>query len=243
MILVRVRKIGYKLKHYMKKLKLFLHILIIPIFLLELYSRWHQNITLEYIAKPWLMIWIIIYFLIYSERVKSRAAILLAFIFSWVGDMALMMANTNEELFYAGVGGFFISQLFYIYSFYKVSGDKSKEGYLKARPLLILPFVLFLAGILLILIPDMEGIMLPIIIVYALSLIGMSLAALNRKGRVSLVSYQLVFYGSLLFVLSDSMIAVSKFTYSFPRAQFLIMLCYFSAQYLIMSGLLKEWKR
>ncbi len=226
----------------MKKLRLFLHILIIPIFLLELYSRWQQNIILEYYAKPWLMIWIIVYFMLYSKKIKSRTTIVLAFVFSWLGDMLLMLANTNEELFYAGVGGFFIAQCFYIYTFYIVSGDKSIVGFLKLKPVLIVPFVLFLVGILIVLIPDIEGIMIPIIIVYALSLIGMSLAALNRKGRVSHDSFRLLFAGSILFVMSDSMIAISKFTYSFPRAQFLIMLFYFSAQYLIMSGLLKEWR-
>jgi uncharacterized membrane protein YhhN len=64
--------------------------------------------------------------------------------------------------------------------------------------------------------------------------------ALNRKGRVNKRSFQLVFIGSLLFVISDSMIAVDKFYGEIPQAGFWIMLTYISAQYLIMRGLILE---
>jgi len=64
--------------------------------------------------------------------------------------------------------------------------------------------------------------------------------ALNRKDRVNSRSYLLVFIGSVIFVLSDSMIALDKFYRDIPLAGFLIMLTYISAQYLIMRGLLLE---
>ena len=108
----------------MNKLKLPLHILIGLIFLIELYSRFTENINLEYFSKPWLLIWILVYFLLFSGKKKARLSIIMAFIFSWIGDMFLMLAHSMEILFYAGVGGFFVAQLFYVYTFIFVSGEK-----------------------------------------------------------------------------------------------------------------------
>jgi uncharacterized membrane protein YhhN len=70
----------------------------------------------------------------------------------------------------------------------------------------------------------------------------MSMSALNRKGLVSTNSFRLVFFGSVFFVISDSMIALNKFYADIPRSSFLIMLTYFVAQYLIMMGLIAEKK-
>jgi len=64
--------------------------------------------------------------------------------------------------------------------------------------------------------------------------------ALNRSGRVGAMSFKLVFVGSLLFLLSDSMIAFNKFNSDIPLAGFLIMITYVAAQYLIMRGLILE---
>jgi uncharacterized membrane protein YhhN len=106
--------------------------------------------------------------------------------------------------------------------------------------LLIVLFLAYVAGILILLFPGLEGMMKPIIVLYALSLMGMSMMALNRLGRVGRSSYLLVFIGSLLFLLSDSMIALNKFYSEFWLAGFWIMITYISAQYLIMRGLILE---
>lgn len=226
----------------MKNLKKLLHLIIIVLFILELVSRWSGNHLLEYYTKPWLMAWIAIYFLIFSTRTDYRVVAVLAFFFSWVGDMFLMLAHTNELLFFAGVGGFFVAQLFYVYLFTFYSGSLSVKGFIRRYPLFSLPFIIYLAVILFILLPRMEGVMIPIIIIYAISLIGMSLAALNRRGKVNQRSFWLLFAGSLLFVASDSMIAINKFYAEFSRSSFLVMLTYFTAQYLIMQGLLADKK-
>ena len=87
---------------------------------------------------------------------------------------------------------------------------------------------------------NLEYLVKPIILLYAISLIAMSMMALNRNGRVNRASFLLVFVGSGLFVIADSMIAFNKFLMEFSQAGFWIMVTYIAAQYLIMRGLILE---
>ena len=75
-----------------------------------------------------------------------------------------------------------------------------------------------------------------------LALLGMSSMALNRYGNGHPISFSYVFVGSLLFVASDTMIALNKFMIAIPYEGIFIMLTYISAQYLIMKGLLKQYE-
>lgn len=218
---------------------LLLHLVFAVIVLVELTGRCLDNIHLEYLVKPLIMIWMALYFLIFKKKTVFALPVLLAFFFSWTGDIFLMFSGKNELFFFAGVGGFFCAQLAYIYTFSRHS-ERGGKGYLQSHPWIALVFLAYLTGILFLLFPGLEGMMKPIIVVYALSLIGMSMMALNRMGRVGRRSYQLVFSGSVLFVLSDSMIALDKFYSEFWQAGFWIMASYIAAQYLIMRGLILE---
>ena len=222
-----------------KYTSLILHLVLLIIVVIELTGRFTDNIRLEYPVKPLIMIWMAVYFLIYSKKKNFTIPVLIAFFFSWLGDNFLMLSGKNELFFFAGVGGFFLAQLSYIYIFSKYS-EENRQGYLRKKPLLIIFFLLYVAGIYIVLLPGLEGIMKPVILVYALSLMAMSMMALNRRGRVNPPSFRYVFAGSILFLLSDSMIAINKFSTEFPLAGFWIMITYISAQYLIMRGLVYE---
>ena len=218
---------------------LILHLVLLIIVVIELTGRFTENIRLEYPVKPLIMIWMAVYFLIYSKKKSFTIPVLLAFFFSWLGDNFLMFSGKNELFFFAGVGGFFLAQLSYIYIF-STYREEIRQGYLRKKPLLIIFFLLYVGGIYFVLFPGIEGIMKPVILVYALSLMAMSMMALNRRGRVNPPSFRYVFAGSILFLLSDSMIAINKFSTEFPLAGFWIMITYISAQYLIMRGLVYE---
>ena len=223
----------------MKKTNLYLHLIIIPIFIVELISRWNNNHTTEFFAKPFLLIWLGIYFYVNTGNLKRDIFIYLAFLFSWAGDMFLMFAHLNGLFFNAGVGGFFLAQLAYI-KIYTDNIKSDNKGLVFDKPVWLIPFALYLAIILFLILGNLKGPMIPIIVIYSISLILMSVFALNRKGLVNKKSFKLVFTGSLLFVLSDSMIAINRFYTEFQASAFLIMLTYFLAQYLIMKGLIEE---
>lgn len=215
------------------------HLIFAVIVIIELIGRFTDNIALEYPVKPLIMIWIAIYFLLHRHKKSFTVPVLLAFFFSWVGDNLLMLSGKNDMLFYAGVGGFFCAQIVYIYIF-RTYSESTGAGFVQRNPGYIFLFFLYLAGIYIFLAPGLEGIMKPIIIVYAITLIVMSVMALNRHGRVHHRSFILTFAGSLLFVISDSLIALNKFAFVIPLGGFVIMLTYISAQYLIMRGLILE---
>ncbi len=226
--------------HLMKKHSaLILHLILLIIVAIELTGRFTDNISLEYPVKPLIMIWMAVYFIIFKKKKSFTILVLLAFFFSWVGDNFLMFSGKNELFFFAGVGGFFLAQLTYILIYTRYC-EQNRKGYLQKNPLIIIFFLLYVGGIYYILLPGLEGFMKPVILIYALSLIGMSMMALNRRGRVNSSSFRLVFFGSLLFLLSDSMIAINKFSMEIPLAGFWIMVTYISAQYLIMRGLVLE---
>jgi uncharacterized membrane protein YhhN len=222
-----------------KNTSLLLHLIFAVIVIIELTGRLMDNIQMEYFVKPLIMIWMAVYFLLYKKKSSFTVLVLVAFFFSWMGDNFLMLSGKNELFFFAGVGGFFFAQLSYIYTFTKFS-EKGGRGKLQKNPWLSLLFLAYVAGMLALLLPGLEGLMKPIITIYALSLILMSMMALNRSGRVGAMSFKLVFFGSILFLISDSMIAFNKFHSEIPLAGFLIMITYIAAQYLIMRGLILE---
>lgn len=224
-----------------KKNVLYMHLVLIIVAVVELLGRILDNINLEYAVKPLIMVWMAAYFLLHRKKKEYTLPILLAFFFSWAGDMFLMFSGgyRNESFFFMGVGGFFLAQLTYILVFARRS-EMKVPGVLQRKPIWILPFLVYVAGIFMILLPGLEGVMKAVILIYALSLMFMSMMALNRKHRVAYRSYILVFSGSLLFLVSDSMIAINKFTTEIPLAGFWIMLSYMAAQYLITRGLTEE---
>jgi uncharacterized membrane protein YhhN len=218
-----------------------LHLIFAVIVIVELAGQLMDNAYLEYLVKPLIMVWITIYYLLNARKRFSRTGVLLAFAFSWTGDMFLMFSGRydNEMFFYAGVGGFFLAQIAYIFVFL-LNAENYIKGLLLRNPLWFIPFVGYGVLIFWMLYPRLEGVMVPVILVYAISLIGLALAALNRRDRVNFDSFRLVFAGSLFFVASDSMIAIDRFHTEIPHAGFLIMLTYITAQYLIMRGLILE---
>jgi len=119
-------------------------VLFLVIVIVELISRWFDNHTLEFTSKPFLLIWIAVFYVLNSRKENIRISLLFAFFFSWVGDMFLMIAHTNEMFFYAGVGGFFVAQCFFIYTFFTQERGTVK-GFLRRKPYWSLVFVAFLA--------------------------------------------------------------------------------------------------
>jgi uncharacterized membrane protein YhhN len=87
--------------------------------------------------------------------------------------------------------------------------------------------------------PDFGSLQIPVII-YAFVISFMLVMAVNRKGRVKNQSYQFIFYGALLFFISDAILAYDKFVEPIKLAGVFIMATYTVAQFLITIGAIER---
>jgi uncharacterized membrane protein YhhN len=78
------------------------------------------------------------------------------------------------------------------------------------------------------------------VIIYAAVILTMLSGAINRLEKVNRKSYYLVLAGAILFVISDSSIAVNKFSHQFESSGIVIMSTYIVAQYLIVAGYISQ---
>lgn len=189
----------------------------------------------EYIFKPLLMISLGYYFVgsTILRGGRTQPFVFAAIVFSLIGDVFLMF----EGYFIQGLGAFLIAHIFYIIAFRPEAARffSKKELYLPA--LVVLIYGALLLGIVL---PNVGSALKIPITIYSLTILTMLMMVLHRFGNVSVDSFKYVMIGASLFVISDSMIAVSKFVTPFPMAGVLIMATYGVGQYLIVIGFLKN---
>lgn len=193
--------------------------------------------SLEYIFKPSLMLALGIYFFLETSQVetkKQRNRVLFALFFSLLGDIFLMFPNG----FIMGLAAFLVGHLFYISAFLldNRGGIFSK----KDRLLAVVAILMYGSVFLSIVLPKVNvDLKLPIV-AYAITILVMLLTALNRWKNVGNETFKWVIIGAVLFVISDSLIAISRFVGPFPMSGIAIMLTYAAGQFLIVKGVLTQ---
>ncbi len=188
------------------------------------------------VAKTLIMLSLIGYYL--STIEKRNGHFLRALFFCWAGDVLLLRQDGEEIFFMLGLAAFLLGHLLYILSYREL---RWKEGGMMATQKLRVSFPIALAGtgLIVVLLPYLGGLMIPVI-VYAVVLMGMVMAAFFRFGRTAPDSFWLVATGAILFMISDSILAINKFHTPFPSAGPLIMLTYILGQYLIVEGVIRH---
>ncbi len=187
------------------------------------------------ISKPLIMVTLLAYYLSAQPTGRRSLVLIIALIFSWAGDVLLMF--TGDLFFMLGLSGFLLSHVFYVVAYrqHKRTEGVGFLGVQKAR--YSFPFLLVGTGLLTILYPVLGPMKIPVT-AYAVVLVAMALAALFRFGFTSTRSFSWVLAGAVLFLLSDSTLAINKFLQPVPYSGLLIMSTYMAAQYLIVEGLL-----
>jgi len=191
--------------------------------------------TVEKIFKPGIMATLIGYYFVSNE--SRSQAVLLAMCLSLIGDVLLMLQGSANSMFIFGLGAFLLSHVFYILS-YRQHTEKNETGGLLGiqRARFAFPIILAGTGLIIVLYPFLGDLKIPVI-VYALVLILMVINALFRYGHTNTLSFWMVFSGAILFMVSDSMLAINKFLAPVTHSTFWIMLTYSTAQLLIVKGL------
>jgi uncharacterized membrane protein YhhN len=177
-----------------------------------------------YIFKPLTMVFIIGLALLEDVTVSDTYKLLIigGLLFSIMGDGWLMLP---QDYFVRGLVSFLVAHIFYIGAFLSIPTDFSTF-------LIRLPLVLFAGGVFAHLRPHLGKYLWPVM-VYMLFILGMGLFAPNRYYEYKDTAGLGAVGGALLFMLSDSVLAINKFAKPFPAAQGIILSTYFAAQWLI----------
>jgi uncharacterized membrane protein YhhN len=180
--------------------------------------------------KGLIMPLLIVILIINFQNSLLTLLMLAALVFSWAGDMIL------EFSFLHGLACFLLAQVMYIFVFSLTPG---RNIIFKNRLYLGIPIALYGAGLVLFMYNDLGEMKLPVII-YAFVILSMLASAINRLRKVNSLSYWLVLVGSALFVISDSVLALNRFSTPFNASDVVVMATYVIAQYLIITGYIRQ---
>jgi uncharacterized membrane protein YhhN len=144
-----------------------------------------------------------------AERKVPISYLYLAMLFSFFGDVLLMFMDQGEIWFITGLGAFLFAQVFYIitYKYYRQKISNVAGGGFR----MIYSFIVLI--------------------------FTMVIMAIFRHNRTSTISFYLVFTGAVIFLISDSIIAINKFMVPVLYERVLVISTYMIAQFLIITGL------
>lgn len=224
--------------------KFVVHFLFLIILVGDLTGEFFQIKWMDYTFKPFILIWIGGYFLLNAKNIDKKVVQLavFAFIFSWFGDLLLMFGEINFIYFILGLASFLGAQIVFVFLFLRTINLSGKKPFLKKKPYFLIAYIAYGLIVYTALYNQLDSVLRVAVFLYMVALLSMSSMALNRYGNGHPISFSYIFIGSLLFVLSDTMIAVNKFLVAIPYEGILIMTTYICAQYLIMRGLLKQYE-
>ncbi len=206
---------------------------------INLFEQVMKTGWLDLATKPFLMILLLLFYLTSRKPESNLLSKLMvaALVFSWLGDILLMLQGKIDGLFIFGLVAFLIAHVCYILAYRKARFHEVEEinkSFVRTR----FVFLIFIgAALIYMLYPTLEDMLIPVII-YTIVIITMGIFALLRRGWTVDKSFLMVYGGALLFIMSDAMIGIDKFMSPLVQARLLIMATYIAAQYLIVRGII-----
>jgi uncharacterized membrane protein YhhN len=158
--------------------------------------------------------------------------------FSWAGDIVLEFSGRFGDLFIPGLVCFLIAHIMYLIVFFVTPG---RNNILRKYLYLLIPVIVYGIGLVYYLYNDLAEMRVPVVL-YSIVILTMLTGAINRLEKVNMVSYYLVLMGAIFFVISDSAIAINKFSYQFESSGTVVMSTYVVAQFLIVMGYIKQFR-
>ncbi len=203
----------------MKIIPYFLFVISGLLFLLSIYT---DNLILNTITKPIPMIIII---LITKPDSIFNKLIFTGFIFSLIGDIFLLQII---DAFVLGLLSFLLAHIFYGIAFIK---RVNKLQLTASIPFYLIAFILSY-----ILYTHLGEMLIPVLIYIFVIMTMVWRAYMQRKWEKSAF---FAFLGAILFAVSDSNIAITKFMFDYPFSGIITMVLYWSAQYFIYKSTTK----
>lgn len=191
---------------------------------------------IQYLSKPLIIPFLAGYFFTEVSNISRNLNkwILLALFFSWGGDVLLMFQSQRDIFFLLGLSSFLLAHVFYIIFFYKIHLTEK----IKRNIWLFLIVIIYYTALITWLSPYLHDMKWPVriygVVISIMFMLAMHMLFISNKnaGKWMMV-------GALLFVISDSVLAVNKFYQPFEAAGIVIMLTYGLAQFLIVKGAIR----
>lgn len=179
-----------------------------------------------YIFKPLTTILILIIAIIASKNLSGtyKYIILLALLFSLFGDIFLML----PDRFLHGLISFFIAHLMFLFAFIILGNSLTWW----------LAVIFALAGLLIYkyLLPYLGKLKIPVLL-YVLIIVAMAWRAWENYFLFGSTATLMISISTLLFVISDTNIAINKFRKKYMYAEAIILITYFASIWLLALSL------
>lgn len=191
------------------------------------------------ITKPLIMPILAGVFYFKTRDVKRQVPVsylYLAMLFSFFGDVLLMFMDQGEIYFITGLAAFLFAQILYFitYRHYRYKGSNvAGWGTRLIYSCIIIAYTVILW---ISLFPHLGEMLIPVTL-YTSTIFAMVIMAIFRHNRTSTLSFYLVFSGAVIFLISDSLIAINKFMVPVFYERLLVISTYMIAQFLIITGL------
>ncbi|MGC6421951.1 MAG: lysoplasmalogenase [Flavobacteriaceae bacterium] len=210
----------------MKKFSLAPFLLLSSIHLISIITNQE---SLRILTKPLLLPALFLFYVV--QNPKPDRGVLIALLFSFLGDVFLL--GEGALFFLIGLGNFLVTQLLYTL--------KMGERIIKRRGTLIwasIPFLIYAAMLFYWVVPRLK-LLAPAVVIYAIVISSFGVMCVTywmqkRRNRF------LILTGALLFIVSDSMIALNQFYFDFNFFGPWVMGTYLLAQYCITSFFKQE---
>lgn len=201
----------------------------------ELLLIFLQQSQLRWFTKPLLMPLLLLALYLSSANRNNNLFrfIFTALLFSWAGDVLLQMSG----MFIPGLISFLLAHIFYIVYFLR--NKPGEQGLLQLQPLIAVPVFLYILLFLWLLFPYLAAMKIPVT-VYGITIGTMLLLSINMRRKINKDVASLFISGALLFVISDSLLAVNLFAYNNLLLGLSVMLTYAAAQYLIVKAAIRN---
>ena len=191
-----------------------------------IFSYYFGSDMMFYILKPLTTILILLFALFHGHQSEKDIlkVTIYGLLFCLLGDILLL----KDSFFAFGLVAFLIAHILFIISFVKIDGFKN---YFKPFILLIASAGAFYAF----LYPSLEVLAIPVLI-YVLCITLMAWQGIGLYIWKKKKPFLYILLGAILFMISDSIIALNKFVYAFDLSKLIILSTYWTAIFFIVKA-------
>ncbi|CAL2101140.1 putative membrane protein YhhN [Tenacibaculum sp. 190130A14a] len=205
-------------------------LLFLGVAITDVYAVITQNKTLEMIFKPLLMTTLAVVYLVSVK--KPSFWVLSALFFSFWGDVFLL---DKEKFFVFGLALFLLAHVIYI----KITTDLLQKELTSKMITSAIPFVVLFIGLLSLIYANLGDMLVPVI-VYGVTISTFGTAALLHYRQDKTTASTWLLLGAVLFIASDSLIALNNFYTPKRLFDVSIIALYIVSQFLIVKALIAK---